>query len=259
MKNSKLRRALMLVACAAMLVSLSVGATLAYLTAQTGTVTNTFTVGNVKFDESLNDGLDEADVNVYGELEYEADGTTLKARVKENEYKLIPGHTYVKDPTVHLAAGSESCYLFILVNKTDLKYTATGASTATDIEAANDSTDGGYKTIANQIAANGWVKVENITNTPTGATLYVYNTKVDTLGTNPKKDFVIFKEFKLADNATLPISTDASQLNIKIKAYAVQADGFSDVMNGETVTKSAAAVAWDAANFSVTNPFATNP
>ena len=59
MKNSKLRRVLLLLACAVMLVSLSVGATLAYLTGK-DEVVNTFTVGNVQIK------LDEAKVNTDG-------------------------------------------------------------------------------------------------------------------------------------------------------------------------------------------------
>ena len=48
MKNSKLRRILLTLACAVLLVSLSVGATLAYLTSVTAEVQNTFTVGKVQ-------------------------------------------------------------------------------------------------------------------------------------------------------------------------------------------------------------------
>ena len=55
MKNSKLRRILLTLACAVLLVSLSVGATLAYLTSTPTKVTNTFVVGEVKIE------LDEAD------------------------------------------------------------------------------------------------------------------------------------------------------------------------------------------------------
>ena len=46
MKNSKLRKVLLLACSAVLLVCLSVGATLAYLTS-TDTVKNTFTVGKV--------------------------------------------------------------------------------------------------------------------------------------------------------------------------------------------------------------------
>lgn len=104
MKNSKLRRVLLLLACAVMLVSLSVGATLAYLTS-TESVKNTFTVGDVQIT------LDEADVKTDGTLE-------TNERVKANEYHLMPGHSYIKDPTVTVLADSEDCYVraFVTVN-----------------------------------------------------------------------------------------------------------------------------------------------
>ena len=91
MKNKN--KALLLVLCAVMLVVGTVFATLAYLT-DTDTATNTFTVGNVGL------SLDEAEVN--------QDGTVKSdKRVQENAYHLLPGHTYIKDPTVTVEAGSE--------------------------------------------------------------------------------------------------------------------------------------------------------
>ena len=109
MKNSKLRRILLLLACAVLLVSLSVGATLAYLTSTTQTVKNTFTVGNVEIT------LDEAEVNEYGEVVTGAD------RVTANTYKLLPGRTYVKDPIVHVKAGSERCYVRVEVKVSNIE------------------------------------------------------------------------------------------------------------------------------------------
>lgn len=77
---------------------ISVMGTLAYLTDR-DSVANTFTVGNV------NIILDEADVDEDGQIIAGAD------RVKGNEYHLIPGQTYVKDPTVTVKAGSEESYV----------------------------------------------------------------------------------------------------------------------------------------------------
>ena len=94
-------KVLLLTLCAALLVCATVLATMAFLT-DTAEVKNTFTVGNVDIT------LDEAKVTVYGK----ADGTD---RVIENDYKLIPGKTYTKDPTVTVATGSEDCYLFVKV------------------------------------------------------------------------------------------------------------------------------------------------
>ena len=112
----KAKKILTLVACAVLLVCISVGATLAYLTAATNTVQNTFTVGKVHFgDETdLNDGLDEAKVDEYGVPVAGAD------RVTENEYKLMPGHTYTKDPTATIGKGSEPAYVRMIVKITDM-------------------------------------------------------------------------------------------------------------------------------------------
>ena len=86
-------KALLLTLCAVLLVAASVLGTMAYLTS-TDEVTNTFTVGQVKIK------LDEAKANPDGSLVANAD------RVKANEYKLLPGHTYNKDPMVTVLSGS---------------------------------------------------------------------------------------------------------------------------------------------------------
>ena len=90
-------KALLMTLCAVLLVAASVLGTMAYLTS-TDEVENTFTVGNVKIT------LDEAKVN--------ADGTVNgNERVKGNEYKLMPGHTYTKDPTVTVKKPSVDSYV----------------------------------------------------------------------------------------------------------------------------------------------------
>lgn len=98
MKKSKV---LLVALCAVLLVAASVMGTLAYLTSQ-DTVVNTFTVGKVKIT------LDEAKVKPDGTL----DGNT---RVKENSYHLIPGMSYIKDPTMTVVQGSEESYVRMLV------------------------------------------------------------------------------------------------------------------------------------------------
>jgi len=87
--------------CAILLVAASVLGTLAYLT-DFESATNTMTVGKVYI------SLDEADVDEQGKVE-------SNERVTENKYHLIPGQTYVKDPTVTVEAKSEECYVRMLV------------------------------------------------------------------------------------------------------------------------------------------------
>lgn len=119
-------KALLLTLCAVLLVAASVLGTMAYLTS-TDTVTNTFTVGKVEIK------LDEAKVT--------ADGIPVEgaARVTANSYKLMPGNTYTKDPTVTVLNGSEASYVRMKVtfnNATDI------IALCTDPEFAEDGPTG---------------------------------------------------------------------------------------------------------------------
>ena len=93
------KKSLALVLALAMIVVCVVGGTLAWLIATTGSVTNTFTYGDIDIK------LEETDATV------SADGSATK------EFKMIPGYTIDKDPKVTVKAGSEKCYLFVKVVK----------------------------------------------------------------------------------------------------------------------------------------------
>ena len=95
------KKSLALVLALAMIVVCVVGGTLAWLIATTGSVTNTFTYGDI------NIKLEETDATV------SADGSATK------EFKMIPGYTIDKDPKVTVKADSEKCYLFVKVAESD--------------------------------------------------------------------------------------------------------------------------------------------
>ncbi|WP_195927285.1 SipW-dependent-type signal peptide-containing protein [Turicibacter sanguinis] len=92
---------------AIILSTVSICGTLAYLTSE-DSVVNTFTVGQVDIT------LDETAVTPNGQP---IDGAE---RVKENVYHLIPGRTYVKDPTLTVIKGSEESYVRILVTMNEI-------------------------------------------------------------------------------------------------------------------------------------------
>lgn len=119
-------KALLLTLCAVLLVAASVLGTMAYLTS-TDTVTNTFTVGKVEIK------LDEAKVT--------EDGIPVEgaARVTANSYKLMPGTTYTKDPTVTVKAGSEDSYVRMKVTFNNAKEII---ALCTDPEFADDGPTG---------------------------------------------------------------------------------------------------------------------
>jgi len=107
--KKRTRKTLLVICSALILLGISIGATLAYLT-DSDAVANTFTIGQVRIK------LDETNVN-----DKPATPPTSGApdRVKANEYHLIPGGEYVKDPTVTMLDGSESAYVRMLVTLTD--------------------------------------------------------------------------------------------------------------------------------------------
>lgn len=108
MKAKTKTKALLMSLCAVLLVAASVLGTMAYLT-DSKDVKNTFTVGNVAIT------LDEAKVDDNGNaINKQGNRVTNLAdaeRVPGNAYKLLPGHTYVKDPTVTVLKPSVESYV----------------------------------------------------------------------------------------------------------------------------------------------------
>ena len=84
------KKGLALVLALTLLVGGVVAGTLAWLTAKSDTVVNTFTTSDIEV-----------------ELK-ETTGT---------EYKMIPGYTISKDPKATVLSGSEECYLFVKLDK----------------------------------------------------------------------------------------------------------------------------------------------
>lgn len=207
------RKALLLTLCAVLLVAASVFGTIAYLT-DTEAVTNTFTVGQISM------SMDEAKVNVAGQKlnnadEVWKDGDTLADRVMENQYHLLPGQTYSKDPIIHVAADSEDSYIFITVDNNG-------------IEAIEEKADANYTSVSTQILANGWTWWKN-----DGNVHYFYQeyTKGQT-----DKELEVFQQFKVGDavtNEQLKAFYDAAAENndqakaVIVTAYAVQKAGFT--------------------------------
>ena len=97
--------------CVVALSVVSVVGTLAYLTDRSA-VTNTFTVGNVDIK------LDETVVNADGKPVDKNGNEITENFIREeegNEYHLIPGGTYVKDPMVTVMKNSEESYVRMIV------------------------------------------------------------------------------------------------------------------------------------------------
>ena len=209
----KTSKALLLMLCAVLLVAASVLGTMAYLTS-TDTVTNTFTVGNVKIT------LDEQDVD---DDDNKTDNVTVNnvVRDKANAYHLLPGHEYTKDPIIHVDADSEDCYVFVTVSNE-----ITAIEAAATEKMANGSN---YVPIVTQITKNGWTPLSEGSNV-----YYKECSKSDT-----DKDIEVFANFMISGKVTVnqlatyaPTTTggDAATTTYKsiiVNAYAVQKDGFA--------------------------------
>lgn len=202
-----MKKKLLIMSVAMVLVcAFAVGMTIAYLTS-TDKVVNTFTVGNVQIK------LDEAEVDQYGVPQ-----GSPAPRISENVYKLIPGHTYTKDPMVTVLSGSERSYI---------KMTVTVTKSA-ELDAIFAPTGADLTSIFNGYDRTTWIYKGNTENTGNNTRTYEFWYKNAVPATT--EDVALDALF---DSITVPGTINNAQLRtiegmkITVNAYAIQADGFS--------------------------------
>lgn len=162
--------------------ALSVGGTLAWLTATSGPVKNTFTTAGI--DITLTETFNTDSNN---------DGTNDKW-----EAQMIPGYSYTKDPKVTVSANSEDCYLFVKFEETN-----------------NPST---YLTYTSTLtAANGWTQGDG-TNIPVN----VWYRKVMKSDTNRSWDLLSGNTVSVKDTVTKNNMATAATATLTYTAYASQ-------------------------------------
>lgn len=198
MKKTKLLTTL---GAVALIGAIGVGSTFAYLSATTQTVTNTFTVGNVSFD-GLNGGLTESLVKRGTDGKYvDADEAGVWS-VKENKYEnLVAGEDLYKDPTVHIAANSEDCWVYAKIVNTNSDLAITYSGDWKDVTEA-------YKA-----AKNITVDIDYV----------VYAKKDKVVKSTEVTNSTIFTNVHVGDTVTGGTTFDP----ITVKACAVQAAGFT--------------------------------
>jgi SipW-cognate class signal peptide len=97
------KKAFALFLALALVVGGVVGGTVAWLTAKSDVVTNTFTTSDIEV-----------------KLE-ETKGATVTGG---KEFKMVPGYELEKDPKAWVVAGSEDCYLFVKLDWANNTYTS---------------------------------------------------------------------------------------------------------------------------------------
>lgn len=174
-----------------LLIGCAIGGTVAWLTAKTDAVVNTFTYGDINID------LWETKDGMHTESRLNENGYVVNAR---SDLKIIPGVDLPKDPTVTVKAGSEACWLFVKVEKS-------GTFVTDKVTYAIDNTV--------------WTQLDNVAG--------VYYKKIDTL-TASDTNYNILQDKKVTVSQELTKgeinSIEEGQKNptLTFKAYAVQLD-----------------------------------
>lgn len=146
-----------------LIVGISVGGTLAWLTATSGPVTNTFTTSDIDItlEETFNTDSNKDGVN-----------DCWKAQ-------MIPGYSYTKDPEVTVSVDSVDCYLFVKFVEegnpsTYLEYTSTltTANGWTQGDGTNIPTNVWYRKVMSTDTTRSWalLKDNTVTVSSTGVT-----------------------------------------------------------------------------------------
>ena len=187
---------LLLVSMALLLICSAYFTTLAFLTDETGSVLNTFALGDVVIT------LDETELDEFGE-------PTGNRTYIGNQYKLVPGTSYVKDPTIHVDPNSVNSLLFVAIENT-----ANSADPAYPNAVTYEMEDvSGELTVDGETASWKVFKQEGDT------TIYYLEKPV-----LPGSDVLIFNGFKFAPEISdMQPYVDSY---VAITAYALQADGF---------------------------------
>lgn len=171
----------------ALIATAIISGTLAWLTASTSEVKNTFTTAGIeiKLEETFN-----TDTNSDGEND-------------KWQAQLIPGYSYTKDPKVTVNNDSVDCYLFV-------KF----------VETNNPST---YLTYTSTLtAANGWTQGEGTGEGKNGIPTNVWYRKVMTSDTTKSWELLSGNTIAVKDTVTTANMATAATATLTYTAYASQ-------------------------------------
>ena len=173
----------------------AVGGTIAWLTAETAPVVNTFTYGDINIELFEHNYI--ASSNTLGSTEVD----------KVDDYTIIPGVNLPKDPTVRVKAKSEACWLFVRVEQTGTF--------------VKDKVTYSVKT-----GTDGWTQLTD----KDGKTVEgVYYREVGAVAQNTEFKILTNDQVTVSDTLTKNDIKDITGNQVlKFTAYAVQKDGIKD-------------------------------
>lgn len=182
--------------------------TLAYLIDEESVV-NTFTVGEVDI------SLDETDVD--------GDNST-----KENDYHIVPGHEYVKDPTLTIFDGSEESYVRIMMTV----YNASAIQAIIGNE-KNDLTD--FTDFMGGWDEETWLYEDQIYDENTNTITYEFRYKEIVDGFDENGDAVAEKLPPLFERLSIPDELTPDEFKALYGDETTPDDDFKMVLEGHAI------------------------
>ena len=174
-----------------------IGGTLAFLLDESNVVTNKFTYGKIEIVLTENNKADE-------------DGLEFT--------NVVPGDVLKKDPVVTVNAGSEACYVYVLIDN------QLGDAACYNIDKTK------------------WIQVQDYTIVT--KSLYRYYEVVNAL--QGAKDLTVFTELTFKSNLTSADLTNLKDKNVVITAYAYQAENLAATGEASNTAANDAAKTWAA-------------
>lgn len=191
-------RTLVLMLSLMMVIGCVVGGTVAWLSAKTNEVKNTFSASDI------------------GVTLDENKGTAVEGEENTKEFKMIPGWMLEKDPVVSVTADSEDCYLFVKVieDKGVVTYTPSGETEPVTTK---------WSDFLSYEIADGWNALDGVS----GVYYKIFDSK-DTTNTNVKGTlYSVLKDDQVQVKETVTKEmmnalTSDTQPTLTFTAYAVQ-------------------------------------
>lgn len=177
---------------AGLLVGGTVGGTVAWLMDKTASVTNTFTVGDVEISLIENGNAIDTDTTI-------------------NSFKIVPGTTQKKDPTVQVKANSEDSWIFVKIEESNNIYNLTQK----------------YVNWTVDTSQGAWTEIVDLRESEGNLKTYVYYAEYTSGATLKEYPVLVNKEVSYSSGLTKENLSAANTTppSLAFTAYAIQKDG----------------------------------